>query len=193
MSGKKTAIFALALALFAMTVLPACASSLWVGNSNLFADQKASGIGDIVLVNVVEEIEDSDEGKTKSNKKTDDNVNSGIGILDFIRAFGLGSASTFNSNTKIERTKELEMKLSCLVVDVMPNGNMVIQGDRILTSGAEKMTVRFSGVVRPQDVANNNIVQSNRVANAEIVVTGKGTVSRTQRTGIISQVLQAIF
>lgn len=193
MSGKKMIVLALALTVLGAAVFPACASSLWVNNSNLFADQKASRIGDIVLVNVVEEIEDSDEGKTKSSKKTDDNVNSGIGILDFIRAFGLGSASTFNSNTKVERTKELEMKLSCLVVDVMPNGNMVIQGDRILTSGAEKMTVRFSGVVRPQDIAHNNIVQSNRVANAEVVVTGKGTVSRTQRTGIISQVLQAIF
>jgi flagellar L-ring protein precursor FlgH len=98
-----------------------------------------------------------------------------------------------SSNTKIERTKTLNALFSCLVVDVMPNGNMVIQGDRILTSGSEKMNVRFSGVVRPQDVNASNVVESTRVANAEIVVSGKGTISTTQRPGIISQIIKAIF
>ena len=75
----------------------------------------------------------------------------------------------------------------------MPNGNLVIQGDRILTNGPEKMNARFSGVVRPQDIAHDNTVESARVANAEMVVSGKGIVSRTKRPGIITQILQAIF
>ena len=169
------------------------ADSLWVNDSSLFSDQKASSVGDIVLVRVSEEIKDSDEGKTKSSKSSSDNVKSGFGILNFIRAFGLGSDSTSSSNTKIERTKTTEMKISCLVVDVMPNGNLVIQGDRTLTSGAEKMNARFTGVVRRQDIKHDNSVESLKVANAEIVVSGRGIVSRTQRPGVISQILQAIF
>lgn len=183
------------IALSALTVSASAvpAGSLWENNGSLFEDRKASGLGDVVTVRVNESIKDSDEGKTSSTKTTDENVNSGFGILDFIRAFGVGSSSTMSSSTKIERTKTINAIFTCLVVDVMPNGNMVIQGDRSLTSGSEKMNVRFSGVVRPQDVNHGNMVDSNRVANAEVVVSGRGTISTTQRPGIISQILKAIF
>jgi flagellar L-ring protein precursor FlgH len=192
MKFKKAMILALTL-MTASVAAPVFAGSLWSNDGSLFADRKASGIGDVIMVRVNEDIEDSDEGKSSSSKTTDENINSGFGILDFIRAFGMGSSSSMSSSTKIERTKTIDAVFSCLVVDVMPNGNMVIQGDRYLTSGAEKMNVRFSGVIRPQDVAHNNVVDSVRVANAEIVVTGKGAVSTTQRPGIISQIIKAIF
>lgn len=183
-------VFTILLCLFAA---PAFANSLWDDRGSLFTDRKASGIGDIVMVRVVESIKDSDEGKVKSSKSTSENIEGGFGILSFIKAFGFGSISGMNSNTKVERTKTLNMTVSCLVTDIMPNGNMVIQGDRYLTDGAEKMNVRYSGVVRPQDIAHNNIIESTRVANAEIAVTGNGAVSRTQRPGVINQILSAIF
>lgn len=192
-------IFACLLLFGAMTAamsIPAGAASLWNEGSSLFSDSsmKASIIGDIVMVKVSEVVSDKDEGKTSSSKTTDENVQSGTGILSAIlRAFGFGSASSMSGNTKVERTKTLNTYVSCLVIDVMPNGNMVIQGDRMLTLGAEKMKVTFMGVVRPQDVAHNNTVDSSRVANAEVMVAGKGIVSRTQRPGIINQILQAIF
>lgn len=192
MKCRKCFVFAVVLVV-AMSCAPVFANSLWSNGSNLFSDRKASSVGDIVKVKVSENFKDSDEGKTKSSKTTDENISSGFGILDFIKAFGFGSSSSMNSNTKVERTKTLTGEMSCLVTEVMPNGNMVIQGDRLMTSGAEKMNVQLSGVVRPQDVGHNNIVESNRIANAEIVVSGKGTVSRTQRPGLINQILQAIF
>jgi flagellar L-ring protein precursor FlgH len=192
MKCKKAMIVTLVLTA-AMAAAPVFASSLWDNSGSLFADQKASGIGDIVTVKVAENIKDSDEGKVSSSKTTDDNINSGTGILDFIRTFGLGSSSSMSSNTKIERTKAITAVFSCLIVDVMPNGNMVIYGERTMLNGAEKMSVRYSGVVRPQDVAHNNTVDSSRVANAEMMVRGKGIVSRTQRPGLINQILQAIF
>lgn len=190
---RRTTILAALLAAFVAASTPAFATSLWSPNSSLFTDQKASQIGDIVMVKVDETVEDSDEGKVKSSKSSNEDVSGGFGILDFIRAFGFGSASSMSSNTKVERTKELTMTVSCLVTDVMPNGNLVIMGDRYMTSGAEKMKVTFSGVVRPMDINHKNTVDSSRVANAEIVVSGKGVVSRTQRPGVITQVLQAIF
>ena len=192
MNRKYAVSIALAL-LSCLIASAALASSLWDNGNGLFADRKASGIGDIIMVKVVESVKDSDEGKTKSSKSSSENIDAGTGILSFINAIGFGSISGMNSNTKVERTKALNTTVSCLVTDIMPNGNLVIEGDRYLTSGAEKMNVRFSGVVRPEDIAYNNIIESNRVANAEIAVTGKGTVSRTQRPGLINQILSAIF
>ncbi|MDR1472670.1 MAG: flagellar basal body L-ring protein FlgH [Synergistaceae bacterium] len=188
--AKRIIALSLAAVLYAA---PAGAASLWSEGASLFSDRKASTIGDILMVKVSESVSDKDEGKTSSTKTTDENIKSGIGILSFIRAFGFGSASNMSGNTKVERTKTVNTQISCLVIDVMPNGNMVIQGDKTMLSGAEKMSVTFTGVVRPQDVAHNNTVDSARVANAEVTVSGKGIISRTQRPGIINQILQAIF
>jgi flagellar L-ring protein precursor FlgH len=191
---RKTLIVTLiALSILVVTALPIFAGSLWDNSGSLFEDRKASNLGDVVTVRVNESIKDSDEGKTSSTKTTDEDVKSGFGILNFIRAFGVGSTSSMSSSTKIERTKTLSAIFTCLVVDVLPNGNMVIQGDRSLTSGSEKMNVRFSGVVRQQDISHANMIDSNKVANAEVVVSGRGIVSTTQRPGIISQILKAIF
>jgi flagellar L-ring protein precursor FlgH len=172
---------------------PAGADSLWNDRSSLFSDRKASAVGDIVMVKVSEKFTDTDQGKTSSTKETDEDIKAGWGILSFLRAFGFGSSSSMSGNTKIERTKKMDMRVSCIVTDVMPNGNLVIQGERSMVNGAERMNVRYSGVVRRQDVAYDNTVDSARVANAELICNGKGVISRTQRPGLINQILQAIF
>lgn len=191
---KKIFLLAAAIAaLIASFAASASAVSLWDDRSSLFTDRKASTIGDIVLVDIREVLNDKDEGKLTNTKSTNENVGSGFGILDFIRSFGLSTASTLSGNTKVERKKNLSGTISCIVTDVMPNGNLVIEGEQTLISGAEKMRVTFSGVVRPMDINAMNRVVSNRVANAEISVAGNGVLSRTQRPGLISQIIQAIF
>ena len=192
------ALYVVLLLLLMCSPAVAANGSLWSDNSNLFADQKASRVGDIITVRVVEHLDTSDEGKTSSSKNADGSVGDGenkggTGLLSFIRALGFGSVSNYQGNSKSERTLDTGTTLSCLVVEVLPNGNLIIQGDRQIVTHAERMTMRFSGVVRPIDIAQDNIVPSNKVANAELVMTGRGTVTRTQRPGVITQVLQAIF
>lgn len=187
-------IFAAAVAAAMMAnASPAIAVSLWRDNSSLFSDQKAGAVGDIVMVDVREVLNDKDEGKLTSTKAATNNIGDGFGILDFIRSFGLSSTNGHSGNTKIERKKDLSGTITCIVTEVLPNGNLVIEGERDIISGSEKMIVRFSGAVRRMDINSANRVRSDRVANAEISVSGKGTISRTQRPGVISQVLQAIF
>jgi flagellar L-ring protein precursor FlgH len=179
--------------LLAACVFEASADSLWNDNSSLFADRKAAAVGDILLVKISEKFTDSDEGKTSSNKDTEEDIKAGWGILSFLKAMGFGSSSSMSGSTKVQRNKKMNMLVSCIVTDVLPNGNLVFQGERSMLSGAERMNVTYSGVVRRQDVAHDNSVDSSRVANAELVVNGKGIISRTQRPGIINQILQAIF
>ena len=192
-SIKKILLSTMAILIVLSPLTPVSADSLWSDGSSLFSDRKASVIGDIVLVRVVESFNDTDQGKTTSSKNTNENIQDGWGILSFLKAFGIGTSSNMNGNTKIERTKKMNMLVSCMVTDVMPNGHLVIQGERSMVNGAERMNVRYSGVVRPLDIAANNIVDSSRVANAELVCNGKGVITRTQRPGIINQILQAIF
>lgn len=195
---KRSALSLILLLLFVCSPAFAAGGSLWSDNSSLFADQKASRVGDILTVRVSEHLDTSDEGKTGSSKNADGSVGDGeskggTGLLSFIKALGFGSVSTYQGNAKSERTLDTGTTLSCLVVEVLPNGNLIIQGDRQIVTHAERMVMRFSGVVRPIDVLPDNTVPSSKVANAELVMTGKGTITRTQRPGVITQVLQAIF
>ena len=194
MSGRQKKMSLLvAVFLWAVASIPANAQSLWNNGSSLFADQRASQVGDIVTVQVIERLDNSDEGKTDSSKSAQDSVNRGTGLLSFIRSLGLSSASNYQGDGKSERTLKAGTIVSCLVTEVLPNGNLIIQGDRQIVTHRERLTVRFSGVVRPIDINANNVVPSNLVANAEVSMTGKGTVSRTQQPGIVTQVLQAVF
>jgi flagellar L-ring protein precursor FlgH len=183
----------LIVSVMAAIVPSAAADSLWDDNSSLFTDRKARHIGDLIMVKISEKFSDSDEGKTSSSKDTDEDIKAGFGILSFLRAFGFGSSSQMSGSTKVDRTKKMNMLVSCIVTDVLPNGNMVIQGERSMLNGAERMNVTYSGVVNPRDVAHNNVVDSSRVANSEVIVNGKGVISRTQRPGLISQIIQAVF
>jgi flagellar L-ring protein precursor FlgH len=180
-------------AMLTAIALPVAADSLWDDSSSLFSDRKARRVGDLLMVKISEKYSDTDEGKTSSTKDTDEDVKAGFGILSFLRAFGFGSKSQMSGSTKVSRTKKTDMLVSCIVTEVLPNGNMVIQGERSMVNGAERMNVTYSGVVRPRDVAHNNVVDSSRVANSEVIMNGKGVISRTQRPGLISQILQAIF
>ena len=194
MSGRQKKMSLLvAVFLWAVASIPANAQSLWNNGSSLFADQRASQVGDIVTVQVIERLDNSDEGKTDSSKSAQDSVNRGTGLLSFIRSLGLSSASNYQGDGKSERTLKAGTIVSCLVTEVLPNGNLIIQGDRQIVTHRERLTIRFTGVVRPIDINANNVVPSNLVANAEVSMTGKGTVSRTQQPGIVTQVLQAVF
>ena len=190
---KKILLFAM-MALIALSPpVSASAESLWSDGSSLFSDRKASAIGDIVMVKVVENFSDTDQGRTSSKKDTDEDILAGWGLLSFLPDLGFGTSTSMSGTTTISRTKKTNALVSCIVTDVLPNGNLVIQGERSMVNGAERMNIRYSGVVRPLDIAANNVVESSRVANAEMISNGKGVITRTQRPGLINQILQAIF
>ena len=80
-----------------------------------------------------------------------------------------------------------------MVTDVLPNGNLVIEGTRDVRTSEETLQLQLVGVIRPQDVNSNNQIRSSLIANAELGIKGKGTLSRTQKPGVLTQLLQAIF
>ena len=192
-SAKKIFILVTLVTAIIAAAPPASATSLWSSGSSLFSDQKASAIGDIVLVRVVENFSATDQGRTDSSKDTDDNIGGGFGILSFLRAFGINTSTNFDGDTTVTRTHRTNLLVSCIVTEVLPNGNLVIHGERSAVNGAERTNVRYSGVVRPWDIRADNTVDSTRVASAELLFNGRGVITRTQRPGLINQILQAIF
>lgn len=189
MKRKALPVFLLVLVL----ALPAWADSLWSDSANLFADRRPTRVGDIVTVTVAEKTSTKDEGKTDLSKTNASEVADGVGIFDFIKKLGFGSSSTMTGDASTERKHTLTTTITCLVTEVLPNGNLVIEGSRNVRTHEENLRLRIEGVIRPQDVGPDNSVASDRVANATLSVEGKGSVGRLQKPGILTQILQTIF
>ena len=179
-----------------MMIFPAASSggSLWDDNANWFADARPGRVGDIVTVLVDERTDASDESEMSVAKDANLSVtNNETGVLGFLRRFTLGVSNSSSGNGSIERTHSATATLACLVTEVLPNGNLVIEGTRDVRTSDEVLQLMLVGVVRPQDVNSDNQISSRLVANAEISVKGRGIISRTQKPGVITQILQTVF
>ncbi|MDK2959485.1 flagellar basal body L-ring protein FlgH [Aminivibrio sp.] len=172
---------------------PAPARSLWDDRSNLVGDRRPTGVGDIVTVVVNERTRTKDEGKTDVSKSNDSSVADGVGIFDFIKAFGFSSKSDMKGDGSTERTHTAQSRITCLVTDILPNGNLVIEGTRDIATHEETLQLQVVGVIRPQDVDSYNQISSDKIANAEIGIKGKGALTRLQKPGILTQIFQTIF
>lgn len=176
-----------------LSAVPACAVSLWNDNTNWLADARPSRVGDIVTVMINERTDAKDEAKMNVNKSSTSSVSDGTGILSFIRGLSMNANSSGAGDGSIERKHHATTTMTCLVTEILPNGNLVIEGTRDVHTSDEILQFQLIGVIRPQDVDGDNRIQSNLIANAELAVKGRGTVSRTQKLGIISQILQIVF
>ncbi len=171
-------------------------ASLWEDGSNLFGDDRPSQVGDIVTVVVKETTKVTDEGTTeltKNNSTGGSNPANGWGFLSFLNKLGFSSNVNMTGDGKTERTHTVDSRISCLVIEVLPNGNLVIEGTKDLQTHKETLRVIFRGVIRPTDVMGDNTISSTQVANPELGVQGKGALSRIQKPGILTQILQAIL
>ncbi len=187
------------LCLLIILVFPAVsyAGSLWDDNANWFADARPGKVGDIVTVLVDERTDASDESdmtlRKNSTNTVGDNGAGGTGLLSFVRGLMLSTENQARGNGSIERTHSATTTLACLVTEVLPNGNLVIEGTRDVRTSDETLQLQLAGVIRPQDVNSDNQISSRLIANAEISVKGRGVISRTQKPGIITQILQTVF
>lgn len=169
------------------------ARSLWNDNVNWVTDQRPSRIGDIVVVLVDEQTNTRDRATSDVSRSSNAAVSDGLGILSFIRALGLDTSVDAAGDGSIERRHNARATISCIVIDVLPNGNLVIEGTRDVQTSDETLQIYLIGVIRPQDVNANNQIRSSLIANAELGIKGRGALSRTQRPGVITQILQSIF
>ena len=163
-------------------------------SNDLYSDKKALRTGDIITVKRQESTQSSKAAKTQTDKKSDASVDPVVGLGglpvniggDSIQ-FGIGSGSSFNGDLKSNQSNSLFGDISVNVMRVLPNGNLVIRGEKWLTLNTGEEFIRLEGLVRPQDVTADNTVTSNRIANARIQYSGKGQLQESQSAGWLTQ------
>jgi flagellar L-ring protein FlgH len=160
----------------------------------LFADLKARRVGDVLTIRLTESTAASKSAVTKTAKTTGVN-NTGPTILGkTITAAGvpiftttLSGADSFDGEGSSTQGNSLAGSLTVTVVDVQPNGNLVIQGDKNIRLNQGDEFVHVSGVVRRADIATDNTVTSDKVADAHITYSGRGVIDSSNRMGWLAR------
>ena len=165
------------------------------GGAGLFAtDRRAAQVGDILTVELSENFAAS-KSQGSSTSKTD---NYGVDIPDILTGgfddalLGGGSSSSFSGTGSATQSNSLTGRMSVSVVRVFPGGNLEILGQKKLTLNNGDEYIRLSGIVRQADISSGNIVQSERIANAEIKYIGAGQIADAGKKGWLSQTLDTI-
>ena len=164
-------------------------------SGGLFAtDRRASEVGDILTVQLTEDFAAS-KSQSASAAKSDSFSVDLPAILD---ANGndanltAGGATTFSGTGAAAQRNSLRGQLSVTVMQVHSNGNMEISGQKKLLLNNGDEYIRLSGIIRPEDITANNIIVSNRIANAQISYIGAGDTADTGKKGWLSKALSTI-
>ena len=171
------------------------ANSAPVGN--LFSDHRAVRTDDILTVLIVESAKAGSESNTKTSKENNMGIEAGggSGALGFIPGFGANGSSKVGYDGKggTSRIGSLVATVSARVIKVLDNGNLVIEGSKVVEINEEKEMIKLSGTVRPQDIQTNNIIYSSSIADAQITYAGKGVANTGQRPGVLARFINWIF
>lgn len=195
------------ISLLCLVVSAARADSLWTTPTNpersMFADSKASRRGDILTVIVSETAATQSTQQKKSSKSS--NIDAGIGQFLFppaISSFGtkggalpatkLSAGNDFSGGGSVNNSQSLIARAAVLVTDVLPNGNLVIEGVRVVSFSGETQFVVLHGLVRPDDIAPTNTVASSNIADVRIEFISEGSLTDAQKKGWFTKIYDTL-
>lgn len=183
--------------------------SLWTPKTprGLLADLRACNVGDIITVSITESSKAGDEASTSADKVSGVKV----GVTSLL-GLSMPQMNAFKDNTitaenaiegavgntskgqgKTERQSTFTTYLTTRVIQILPNNNLVIQGQRQMKINNETEVASFSGIVRPEDLDSSNSVPSFRVAEARMEISGFGVISDKQRQGWLTRIIDHIW
>ena len=179
-------------------------------NLVLFEDITARRVGDILTIALNESTDASKSAETTIERNNDTEISNptifgtspefslpgGVPLItasDLNLETRLQSSTDFDGEAESTQSNRLSGNISVTVAEVLPNGNLVVQGEKILTLNQGHEHVRISGIVRPEDIGPSNVVDSNRVANARIIYAGEGAVADSNVMGWLARFFISIL
>lgn len=176
------------------------ASLFRAGAGELFQDQRASRVGDILTVEI--NIADKAEFGNSTSRSRSGSESMGIGALlglqDLLpgnpaQAVDATSNSASGGQGRTTRSETINMTMAAIVTDVLPNGNLVIRGRQEMRVNFELRELIVTGIVRPQDIAKGNTIQHGKIAEARISYGGRGQLTDVQQARWGQQIYEALF
>lgn len=178
-----------------LCLFPVC---VWAGAPapSMFADRVARRVGDVVTIEIIENTSATAVAGTNTKEEYDAGLDGGgSGGMDFIPLFSAkgSTKSEHKGDGRTIRQGRLTGTITAKVVEVFPNGNLRIEGQKSVVINGERQLTVLSGVVRPEDIRPNNTVSSDLIADAEITFKGKGVLANTERPGFFAKIFDWLF
>lgn len=170
----------------------------------LFADNRATRVGDIVLVNIVEMSEATSESETTADRESslDFGISNFFGKTQFPGLPGelgetplvkAGATNQFEGEGETTLQTQVTATVAARVVRVLPNGLMQVRGVREVRVNGENQIIAVSGLIRARDIGPENSISSNQLADAKIEYYGQGILADTQRPGWMTRMLNNVW
>lgn len=171
-----------------------CAASLWTTDSQpLIGDRRASRVGDIVTVVIVERSSASHKASHEADKSLEVSGDPGLGLLGFFPRLGLATERETSGAGGTTQTTQLVDRVSGLVSEVTAAGMLRVEAERQVRLNSDEVRVSVSGLVRPDDVRPDNTVLSTCLAECRIEWSGRGPIPGKQKPGLLSALLSLLW
>ena len=179
-------------------------NSLWRNGSRaFFKDQRAHQIGDIltVKVNITDKAIIDNETKRSRVASDDSNITNFFGkpkvpIMNTpvpTPVFTADSNTSTDGKGSVNRSEALTTNVAAVVTQVLPNGNLVIEGRQEIRVNFEMRELVVAGIVRPEDIESDNTIDSSKIAQARIAYGGRGQITDMQQPRYGQQVLDVLL
>lgn len=195
--------------------LLACAPGLWaeslfkaetLADGTLYSDQVARRAGDLITITVKETTSISERQKTEN--KRENTVDAGISLVPGtnqlpaqvgtassgrLPALKAGSEKEFKGEGKIEAEGEVKAVITARVIDVLDNGNLLVEGRRLVRVNKDTKTILITGIIRTADIQANNTVLSEKLHNFQVSIEGEGPLTRANHEGWLGEILDILW
>lgn len=178
----------------AAPVEPASAGAIYQtsGGLSLFRDSRASQIGDLLTIQLEERTSSSKSAETSIKKESENKLPNPSVFGNLVRGTSpdytdIENSAEFSGEAESDQSNSLSGTLSAVVAEVLPNGLLLVQGEKWLNLNRGEEYIRVSGLVRPADIGADNSVSSLRLADARIAYSGTGELANSNRSGWLSR------
>jgi flagellar L-ring protein precursor FlgH len=180
-------------------------NSLWRNGSRaFFKDQRAAQVGDIltVSVNITDKAAIANETKRSRSNKEDSGTTAFFGSQWLSgtwakslpgRTLTADSTSSSDGKGSVDRQEALQTNVAAVVTQILPNGNLVVEGKQEVRVNFEIRELIVAGIVRPEDIQSDNTIDSTKIAEARIAYGGRGQISDVQQPRYGQQVLDVLL
>lgn len=176
------------------------ASLFRAGAGELFQDQRASRVGDILTVeiNIADKAEVGNSTSRSRNGSESMGIAALLGLQNILpgnpgQAVDTSSTSASGGQGRTSRSETINMKMAAIVTDVLPNGNLLIRGRQEMRVNFELRELIVTGIVRPQDIGKGNTIEHAKIAEARISYGGRGQLTDVQQARWGQQIYDALF
>ena len=172
----------------------------YVTPRSLYYSVKARNIGDMVTVEIDEtaRVQDNVQLDTSKTSELRDGFTTLLNTLLPGKIFndkfdGYGGSNSVANSAEASRNTSYQNSMAAQVVQILPNGNLVIQGKKTLMNAGERTDLLPSGLIDPRLIDSSGTIRSSQVANLQFAVDGKGTISRSNNEGLINKYSKYLF